>query len=90
MYKPVMRDNGDTEKSEDWYNICGLADARSRGVTRIALFVDNSGTMTTDTVRASYDKFQKMLKENGFEAIEVIPKKREDYISTCLEASTLS
>ena len=87
-YKAVMRDNGKDEVAEDWYRTCDLATSKSNGVTRVVIFVDNSGTMTTETVLASYNLFRETLELNGFEVIEGRAEKREDYITPCLTAST--
>lgn len=51
---------GEGGATTDWYDVCNLDVNLSRG-GKIALFVDNSGSMTTDTVRASYDLFLNRL-----------------------------
>lgn len=51
----VNRDNGDTSKRSDWFSIIGM-DRLPEGA-EVALFVDKSGSMTLNTVRASYDLF---------------------------------
>lgn len=56
----VSRDNGNVGQRSDWYAACNLAVNLSVG-GKIALFIDNSGSMTTATVRASYDFFQQRL-----------------------------
>jgi hypothetical protein len=49
----VNRDNGNSALVSDWYTICGI-DNLPDG-SKIALFIDNSGSMTTSTIQASYN-----------------------------------
>ena len=49
----VNRDNGNPSQASDWYALCNLA-ALPNG-SNFALWIDNSGSMTTATVQASVD-----------------------------------
>jgi len=51
---PVNRDNGSADNASDWFDIVGI---QTGTITKLALFVDVSGSMTLDTVAASYAKF---------------------------------
>lgn len=51
----VNRDGGNTSLASDWFAICGLSSLSSG--QSVFLFVDNSGSMTTATVQASYNLF---------------------------------
>jgi hypothetical protein len=51
----VNRDSGDVANRSDWFEICSLGDLATG--QPVFLFVDNSGSMTTATVQASYDLF---------------------------------
>lgn len=51
----VKRDNGNATNRSDWFSIIGM-DRLPEGAP-VALFVDKSGSMTLNTVRASYDLF---------------------------------
>jgi len=65
---PVIRDNGGSEVS-DWFGICGL-DAAPAG-SKVILAVDNSGSMTTDTVRSSYNLFLAKCAAGGITVTQV-------------------
>ena len=49
----VNRDSGNSANASDWYSICGI-DKLPDG-SKIALFIDVSGSMTQSTIQASYD-----------------------------------
>ena len=51
---PVNRDAGVAANASDWFDIVGI---QTGTITKLALFVDVSGSMTLDTVAASYAKF---------------------------------
>lgn len=57
----VNRDNGNAANRSDWYSICNLDQLPPNSV--IGIFIDNSGSMTTGTVRASYDYLLTRLAE---------------------------
>lgn len=54
-YSVVNRDNGSVFSASDWFSICGLSTYPAN--TLVSLFIDTSGSMDLDTVRASYNKF---------------------------------
>ena len=51
---PVNRDAGVAANASDWFDIVGI---QTGTITKLALFVDVSGSMTLSTVLASYNKF---------------------------------
>ena len=51
---PVNRDQGSADNASDWFDIVGI---QTGTITKLALFVDISGSMTLATVAASYAKF---------------------------------
>ena len=57
IYANVSRDEGDPSLASDWFSVCGISKFNSTGVDFVGLFIDESGSMTLDTVRASYEKF---------------------------------
>lgn len=63
LYSRVKRDNGSTTVRSNWFDICGLSTYPAN--TLVSLFIDTSGSMKLDTVRASYDKFIKDCKKNN-------------------------
>jgi hypothetical protein len=65
----VSRDGGNVAYASDWYTICGL-DKLPDG-SKVALFIDNSGSMTTNTVRASYNLFVQKLQQRNMDIIVV-------------------
>lgn len=75
---PVNRDNGNTANTSDWYTLCSL-DNIPNG-SKIVLFLDNSGSMTTDTVRASLNEFLIKLQQRDI-TIEVVENSTEDWIT---------
>ncbi|MEB5964532.1 phage tail protein [Comamonas testosteroni] len=75
---PVARDEGNVALRSDWYDLCGL-DALPMN-SSVALFVDNSGSMTTGTVQASYNYFMQRLQERSISVV-VVENGDEDYIT---------
>lgn len=74
----VNRDWGDVAQRSDWYTLCDLD--KLPGHSAIALFIDNSGSMTTATVQASYDYFMQRLEERSISVVTVTGSD-EDYIT---------
>lgn len=74
----VSRDNGDDTYASDWYDICNI-DSVPNG-SKISLFIDNSGSMVTNTVRASVNKFLKKLSERDITVV-VVENAAEDWIT---------
>jgi len=74
------RDTGAGYES-DWYAIANL-DQIPDG-SSIALFIDNSGSMTTATVQSSYEKFVAKLNERGI-TITTVTNTDEDWITPFL------
>ena len=62
-FDTVNRDEGVGTPS-DWYAICGVEDFLLQNINFVGLFIDNSGSMTTASVQASYDLFVQKLNEN--------------------------
>lgn len=52
--KGVKRDSGISTESSDWFGLVGLVTGTD---SRVALFIDQSGSMTLATVQASYNRF---------------------------------
>ena len=77
----VNRDNGNTNLSSDWYNICNI-DSLPEG-SKIALFIDTSGSMTQATIQASYDLLLSKLAEKNISIITVT-NQNEDWITPFL------
>ena len=77
----VNRDDGDTADVTDWYKICKIDDLPEG--SSIALFIDTSGSMTLNTVRASYDAFVAKLNEKNI-TITTVTNNNEDWITPFL------
>lgn len=77
----VNRDNGNTALASDWYTICGI-DNLPEG-SKIALFIDNSGSMTTATIQASYNLLVSKLAAKNITIITV-ENGNEDWITPFL------
>lgn len=77
----VNRDNGTAANATDWYKICKIDDLPEG--SSIALFIDTSGSMTLQTVRASYDAFVAKLNEKNI-TITTVTNNQEDWITPFL------
>ena len=75
----VNRDQGNTSNTSDWYTICNL-DKVPDG-SKVALFIDTSGSMTMSTIQASYDLLVSKLNARGITFITV-QNTSEDWISS--------
>ena len=60
----VSRDNGNVAARSDWFAICNLAGLPSG--SGISLAIDTSGSMTFNTISASYNLFVQKCAEAGF------------------------
>lgn len=85
FYFNVTRDFGDEDLVTDWFDLCGLDGLRNKGFDRVAIFVDNSGSLTTSQVQASYDEFVKQLSAEGLTLVEGIENNDENWISPFLQ-----
>jgi hypothetical protein len=74
----VNRDSGNAAIASDWYNICGLDSIPNN--SKIAIFIDQSGSMNMNTIQASYDKLADKLNERGISFITVT-NGSEDWIT---------
>ena len=77
----VNRDNGSITNASDWYAIANL-DQIPDG-SSIALFIDGSGSMTQNTVQASYNKLLTKLNARGI-TITTVTNSAEDWITPFL------
>ena len=77
----VNRDNGMVSNISDWYTICNI-DSIPNG-SKVAMFIDTSGSMTMSTVQASYDLLLSKLNERGITIISVT-NSNEDWITPFL------
>jgi hypothetical protein len=75
----VNRDNGNEADVSDWYTICGLD--KIPDDSKIALFIDQSGSMTLSTVQASYNLLMSKLADRNINVL-VITNGNEDWISS--------
>lgn len=74
----VSRDSGNTNLIDDWYAIATLD--RLPDNSTVQLFIDNSGSMTTNTVQASYNYFKARCQERGIKII-LYTNKQENWIA---------
>lgn len=77
----VNRDDTNPGYESDWYAICDLDNVPDG--SSIALFIDDSGSMTQATVQASYDKFVAKLNERNI-TITTVTNSNEDWITPFL------
>lgn len=74
----VNRDSGVVQNTSDWYTICNLDQAPDDA--KIAIFIDQSGSMTMGTIQASYDMLVEKLQQRSIEFI-VTTNSNEDWIT---------
>ena len=74
----VTRDNGNDSIASDWYDLCDI-DSIGDG-SKISLFIDNSGSLTTTNVRAAYERFVQRLAARNI-SIVVVENPNEDWIT---------
>ena len=74
----VNRDNGNDADASDWYDLCSLDNVPSG--SKISLFLDNSGSMTTDTVRASFNRLLQRCNARNIEIV-ITENSSEDWIT---------
>jgi len=79
----VNRDNGNAALASDWYTICGIDNLPEN--SKIALFIDDSGSMTTATIQASYNLLVSKLAAKNISIITVT-NSDEDWITPFLTA----
>ena len=74
----VNRDSGNVANISEYYDICNI-DSIPDG-SEIAIFIDNSGSMTTSTVQASYDKLIQRLNARNI-TVTTVTNNNEDWIT---------
>lgn len=74
----VNRDNNNVSNVSDWYAICGLDNVPSG--SKVGLFIDNSGSMTTDTVRKSFELLLSKCQARNIELV-ITENPTEDWIT---------
>ena len=75
---PVNRDLGGS-CVDDWYTLIGAGNLPENA--KLALFIDNSGSMTTSTVQASYNLFVSKLSARNIDFF-VVENTSENWIHT--------
>jgi hypothetical protein len=78
----VNRDGGNPAEASDWFTLCNLGNINT--YSRVLLSIDNSGSMTTQTVAASRDLFLARCNAAGVQVVELPmggPAGPEDWIS---------
>jgi hypothetical protein len=82
LWKAVARDDGIIANATDWFEF--IFNYKSIGSTnKIQLAIDNSGSMTIESVRASYNLFKARLQSAGFPSSGIVEPAmaNEDWIS---------
>ena len=74
----VNRDAGIASNVSDWYTLCNL-DSLPNG-SKIAVFVDTSGSMSMSTIQASHDLLMQKLNARNMDVI-VVTNPSEDWIT---------
>jgi len=84
IFSSVKRDMGNSNQLSDWFDICDLAGLREEGVSRVAFFIDESGSMDRTFVQASFDLFAEKIDNEGIEVVGAIYNNDEDWIEPFL------
>ena len=74
----VNRDNGNAGSRSDWFSICNFGNLPYG--TIVSIWIDISGSMTLDTVQASYDYFLTRCANAGIEIVLSLSASGEQYI----------
>ncbi len=74
----VTRDSGIEQLASDWYDLCDI-DSIGDG-SKISLFIDNSGSLTTGHVQKALEKFVEKLAARNI-SIVVVENGNEDWIT---------
>ena len=77
-YKNVNRDEGNRSKASDWFLMANL-DKLPRG-SKIAVLIDESGSMDRTAIEASYNLFIKKVKDAGLVIVAMNYNDDENYI----------
>lgn len=77
FHTTVVRDNGQGSP-DDWFNICKL-NAEDEGAN-VILFIDESGSMTINDVRSSYNLFKGKCIVDSL-TVKAVSNSSEDYIA---------
>lgn len=84
IFSAVNRDRRIEASRSDWFDICNLGGLKEQGVTDVAIFIDNSGSLTTPDVQASYDFLLARMNSEGLRLVDGIQNGAEDWISPFL------
>lgn len=84
VFSEVTRGALDATNTSSWYDICNLDNSRLNGLTKVILFVDNSGSLVTADVQNAFDLFATEINASGLEIVAAVENSSEDYISPCL------
>lgn len=77
----VNRDSGIVSNISDWYTICNIDNIPDG--SKVAMFIDTSGSMTMSTIQASYNAFVEKLNARGITIITVT-NSNEDWVTPFL------
>ncbi|GKY92291.1 hypothetical protein MPSEU_000200200 [Mayamaea pseudoterrestris] len=86
IFAEVNRDDQDRENPADWYSECNIGLSKRKNIQKVALYVDNSTSMSRSSVSIALVLFQERLKENNMELVFVTSNVDKDYVSPCLAA----
>lgn len=84
IYSQVARDFGNNKTISDWFEICNLSASRLQGITDVAIFIDNSGSLTTDQIQASFDYLRNRMAAEKMNLVAGIYNNAENWISPFL------
>lgn len=84
IYSNVTRERGDVSARSDWFEICQLEGLRNQGVVDVAIFIDNSGSLTPSMVQPSIDLLTSRIESEGLRLVDSIINGVEDWIAPFL------
>ena len=80
-FATVNRDEGDPALASNWLTACNYTNLATSGIDFVGLFVDESGSMTRDTVRASLNKLFVDVSAAGVTYCLVYDESSENWIT---------
>lgn len=85
IFATTTRDSADVSNPANWFNLCNLEAGVALGLTNVLLFIDESGSMTRETIDTALALFRAEAAMNGFNILPTVYNSNEDWVSPCLD-----
>ena len=84
IFATTTRDSTDVSNPANWFNLCNLEAGVALGLTNVLLFIEESGSMTRETIDTALALFRAEAPMNGFNILPTVYNSNEDWVSPCL------